>query len=38
MAATVLDPVDDLLARVPGTAGLAGHLIVVARAADEAKG
>ncbi len=37
-AAAVLDPVDDLLSRVPGTAGLAGHLIVVARAGDQGAG
>ena len=38
VVATVLDPVDDLLSRVPGTAGLAGHLIVVARAGDQGTG
>ncbi|HCV33162.1 MAG TPA: hypothetical protein DGF10_00725 [Acidimicrobiaceae bacterium] len=38
MVATVLDPVDNLLCRIPGTAGLAGHLVVVARAGEAAEG
>ena len=31
VVARILNPVDDLLCRIPGTAGLTGHLIVVVR-------
>lgn len=31
IVARTLNPVDDLLCRIPGTAGLAGHLVVVVR-------
>ena len=35
IVATVLDPVDEVVSRLPGTAGLAGHLIVEARRDDQ---
>lgn len=38
LVATALDPLDNLLSRLPGTSGLAGHLVVVARAGDSAEG
>ena len=31
VVARILNPVDDLLCRIPGTAGLTGHLVVVVR-------
>jgi len=31
VVARILNPVDDILCRIPGTAGLTGHLVVVVR-------